>query len=226
MVDSLATGITQRLPHGNSLCEPGESSAPLHGRVWNCVLIRWCGVYRNKRPKRPPEEEGETDDKDTVDGMTDDAGTSSLSSESDGRSSDKPNSSQKGSNSDDEEPDCNNEEPGSDNVLTQTPQVNFKPVKRPQVNGPHSSDLAVVLNDRTKHPEFWDLDGTVILQVDNVLFRVMRSTLTKASPWFQRLFSKEFDRLETMAGCPLYTIEEEFSHRDFANLLRGLENGM
>jgi hypothetical protein len=109
---------------------------------------------------------------------------------------------------------------------TQIPQVNSKPVKRPRVNGPQSSNLVAALNDRTKHPEFWDLDGTVVLQVDDILFRVMRSTLSKASPWFQRLFSEESDHLETMAGCPLYMIEEDFSHNDFANLLRGLENGM
>jgi hypothetical protein len=108
----------------------------------------------------------------------------------------------------------------------QASQINGKPAKRPRVNGPHSSDSVVVLNDRKKHPEFWDLDGTVVLQVDDVLFRVMRSTLSKASPWFQRLFSGEHDHLEIMAGCPVYTIEEDFSDLDFANLLRGLENGL
>ena len=111
-------------------------------------------------------------------------------------------------------------------VPTQTPQADLKQAKRPRVNGSHSSDSAIVLHDRKKHPEFWDLDGTVILQVDDVLFRVMRSTLSKASPWFQRLFDEERDHLEIMAGCPVYTVEEDFSHLDFANLLRGLENGL
>ena len=106
----------------------------------------------------------------------------------------------------------------------QTPQTDSKPVKRPRVNGPNTSDL--MLTGRRKHPEFWDLDGTVILQVDDVLFRVMRSTLSKASPWFQRLFSEELDHLEIMADCPVYIIEEDFNHLDFANLLRGLENGL
>jgi len=114
----------------------------------------------------------------------------------------------------------------SSQALPQTPQTDLKPAKRPRVNGPRSSDSAVVLNERRKHPEFWDLDGTVILQVDDVLFRVMRSTLSKASPWFQRLFSEERDNLEIMAGCPVYTVEEDFSYLDFANLLRGLENGL
>jgi len=114
----------------------------------------------------------------------------------------------------------------SSQAPTQTPQADSNQAKRPRVKGPHPSDSAVVLNDRRKHPEFWDLDGTVILQVDDVLFRVMRSTLSKASPWFQRLFSEELDHLEIMAGCPVYTIEEDFSHLDFANLLRGLENGL
>jgi hypothetical protein len=113
----------------------------------------------------------------------------------------------------------------SSQVPTQPPQASLEKAKRPRVNGPHSSD-SMVLNDRRKHPELWDLDGTVILQVDNVLFRVMRSTLSKASPWFQRLFGKEHDHLEIMAGCPVYVIEEDFSHLDFANLLRGLENGL
>jgi len=114
----------------------------------------------------------------------------------------------------------------SSQALTQTPQADMKPAKRPRINAPRSSDSAVVLNERRKHPEFWDLDGTVILQVDDVLFRVMRSTLSKASPWFQRLFSEELGHLEIMAGCPVYTIEEDFSYLDFANLLRGLENGL
>lgn len=115
---------------------------------------------------------------------------------------------------------------GSSQVPTQTPQLDSKRTKRPRLNGPHSFDSATVLNDRKKHPEFWELDGTVILQVDDILFRVMRSTLSKASPWFQRLFSEEHDHLEIMAGCPVYVIEEDFSHLDFENLLRGLENGL
>lgn len=105
-------------------------------------------------------------------------------------------------------------------------QLDGKPAKRSRVSGPHSPDSVVVLNDRRKHPEFWDLDGTVVLQVDDVLFRVMRSTLGKASPWFQRLFGEERDHPEIMAGCPVYTIEGDFSDLDFANLLRGLENGL
>ena len=109
---------------------------------------------------------------------------------------------------------------------SQTPQVDSKPPKRPRVAGPHPPGSTVVLNNRRKHPEFWDLDGTVVLQVDNVLFRVMRSTLSKASPWFRRLFSEELDYLEIMAGCPVYTIEEDLSDLDFANLLRGMENGL
>ena len=114
----------------------------------------------------------------------------------------------------------------SSQVPTQPPQADLKQVKRLRVNGPHSPGSVMVLNDRKKHPEFWDLDGTVILQVDDVLFRTMRSTLSKASPWFQRLFSEERHHLEIMAGCPVYQIEEDFNHLDFANLLRGLENGL
>ena len=113
----------------------------------------------------------------------------------------------------------------SSQAPTQTPQGGSKPAKRPRVTGPRSSD-SVVLNDRRKHPEFWDLDGTVVLQVDDILFRVMRSSLSKASPWFRRLFSEELDHPEIMAGCPIYIIEEDLSHFDFANLLRGLEDGL
>jgi len=108
---------------------------------------------------------------------------------------------------------------------SQTPQVSKLP-KRPRVDDPHPSGLTAVLNDRRKHPEFWDLDGTVVLQVDDVLFRVMRSALSKASPWFRRLFSEELGNLEIMAGCPVYMIEEDLSNLDFANLLRGMENGL
>ena len=108
-------------------------------------------------------------------------------------------------------------------VPTQEPRTNSK---RPRLKEPRSSDSAPVLIDRKKHPEFWDLDGTVVLQVDDVLFRVMRSALAKASPWFQRLFNEDFEHLEIMAGCPVYVIDEDISHLDFANLLSGLENGM
>lgn len=114
----------------------------------------------------------------------------------------------------------------SPQVTPQASQADGKPAKRSRVSGPHSPDSVVVLNDRRKHPEFWDLDGTVVLQVDDVLFRVMRSTLGKASPWFQRLFGGGRDHLEIIAGCPVYTIEDDFSDLDFANLLRGLENGL
>ena len=113
----------------------------------------------------------------------------------------------------------------SSQAPTQTPQGDSKPAKRLRVDGPRSPNL-VASNDRRKHPEFWDLDGTVVLQVDDVLFRVMRSSLGKASPWFQRLFSEELDHLEIIAGCPVYIIEGDLNHLDFANLLRGLENGL
>ena len=113
----------------------------------------------------------------------------------------------------------------SSQAPTRIPQAD-RSAKRPRVNESHTPNSPVVLNDRRKHPEFWDLDGTVILQVDDVLFRVMRSTLSKASPWFQHLFSEGLDHLEIMAGCPVYTIEEDFSYLDFANLLRGLEKGL
>ena len=116
--------------------------------------------------------------------------------------------------------------PGPSQLPAQANQIDPRPTKRSRINGPRSSDSAVVLNDRRKHPEFWDLDGTVILQVDDTLFRVMRSTLGKASPWFRRLFDEEFDHLEIIAGCLVYVIEEDLSHLDFANLLRGLENGL
>ena len=111
-------------------------------------------------------------------------------------------------------------------VPTQDPRTGSGPVKRLRVKEPQPSDLAVALNDRRKHPDFWDLDGTAVLQVDDVLFRVVRSTLSKVSPWFQRLFSKDFENIEVMAGCPVYMIEEDLSHLDFASLLRGLENGL
>jgi len=114
----------------------------------------------------------------------------------------------------------------SSQAPTQSSQTNSKPTKRPRLNGPRSHDSVVVFNERRKHPEFWDLDGTVVLQVDDVLFRVMRSTLNKASPWFQRLFSEEHDNIEIMAGCPVYSIEGDLTHLDFANLLGGLENGL
>jgi len=114
----------------------------------------------------------------------------------------------------------------SSQAPTRSPQANPRSTKRLRVNKSHSPNSTTVLNDRRKHPEFWDLDGTVILQVDTILFRVMRSTLSKASPWFRHLFSEGLDHLEIMAGCPVYTIEEDFSHLDFANLLRGLENGL
>ena len=114
----------------------------------------------------------------------------------------------------------------SSQAPTQSPPADSRSTKRPRVNGTHSPSSTMVLNDRRKHPEFWDLDGTVILQVDDILFRVMRSTLSKASPWFRQLFSEGLDHLEIMAGCPVYIIEEDFSHLDFANLLRGLENGL
>lgn len=64
----------------------------------------------------------------------------------------------------------------------------------------------------------------MVLQVDDVLFRVMQSTLSKASPWFQRLFSRGSKNREIMAGCPVYVLEEGLGHFDFANLLYCLEN--
>lgn len=116
-------------------------------------------------------------------------------------------------------------DPSHQESPTQEPQAD-RPAKRPRAKGSRSSVSATALNDRKKHPEFWDLDGTVVLQVDDIIFRVMRSTLSKASPWFQRLFSENLEHVEIMAGCPVYVIDEDVSPLDFSNLLGGLENGL
>jgi hypothetical protein len=54
--------------------------------------------------------------------------------------------------------------------------------------------------------DLWFEDGTVVLQVENTLFKVYRGTLRQQSPFFDDLFTlpqQENEESEKYEGCPL-----------------------
>jgi hypothetical protein len=81
------------------------------------------------------------------------------------------------------------------------------------------------LGDRTIHPRFWYLDGSVVLQLERVLFRYTRSRLVTMSPYFENLFSENDDVTETFRGLDLYKVEN-VKVVDFERLLFAFDNAM
>ncbi|KAJ7669567.1 hypothetical protein B0H17DRAFT_1335743 [Mycena rosella] len=74
--------------------------------------------------------------------------------------------------------------------------------------------------------EFWFEDGTVILQVENMLYRVYRGLLSSRSAVFRDTFSipqpqAAGDRNE-IEGCPVVQLHEKA--KDFAHFLRALHH--
>ncbi|KAL1679847.1 hypothetical protein EV122DRAFT_209173 [Schizophyllum commune] len=77
-----------------------------------------------------------------------------------------------------------------------------------------------------KHEDFWALDGSVILQVEDCQFKLHRSSLAKQSAWMSVLFEEAPDG-EDVGGMPIYCLDKTgLRASDFEVLLRTWENAM
>ncbi|THH12816.1 hypothetical protein EW146_g7343 [Bondarzewia mesenterica] len=89
-----------------------------------------------------------------------------------------------------------------------------------------------------RHDTFWHLDGSVVIQVEKIMFKLHRSRLSHQSEFFARLFSRakggggsaETDPaddsdypIELVDRCPIYHISETTA-KDFECLLIALDD--
>ena len=77
-----------------------------------------------------------------------------------------------------------------------------------------------------RHPSHWYLDGSVIIQMQNILFKLHRSGLARKSTYFANLFANVLSSTpENKAyGGPL--IEVDGDAKDFAILLDAIDDTM
>ncbi|KAI0363510.1 hypothetical protein BV20DRAFT_958139 [Pilatotrama ljubarskyi] len=89
---------------------------------------------------------------------------------------------------------------------------------------------------RKRSENFWHLDGSVVLQVQNTLFRLHRSRLTQQSAYFVSLFQNRGDgsrdspatvgvERDMVDSCPVYVVKG-VSVLDFERLLTALDAGI
>lgn len=95
------------------------------------------------------------------------------------------------------------------------------------------------LKRRTRHPKYWLLDGSVVVQIGDVMFRLHRSRLVQQSTYFAQLFSKglrhneddgdsdveQTDTFDFVDECPVYQLRNVLIE-DFEELLVALDNAM
>ncbi|KAH9848162.1 hypothetical protein C2E23DRAFT_470471 [Lenzites betulinus] len=87
---------------------------------------------------------------------------------------------------------------------------------------------------RKRSENFWHLDGSVVIQIQNTLFRLHRSRLTQHSEYFMSLFSSgngtrdspAFVECDTIDSCPVYIVKGHLSVLDFERLLTALDAGI
>lgn len=74
----------------------------------------------------------------------------------------------------------------------------------------------------TRHGEFWLYDGSIVLAVENTLFRVHQTILANHSEVFADLFTIPQPEGEDMIdGCPVVHLYDD-REQDFADLLRAM----
>ncbi|KAL4246126.1 hypothetical protein ABKN59_008981 [Abortiporus biennis] len=87
---------------------------------------------------------------------------------------------------------------------------------------------SICLRKNTRSRKHWMKDGSVIIQVQNRLFRLYRSRLEQQSTFFEEFFhdiGEETDPQEEIDGCPVYKINY-VNAVDFENLLTAVESGL
>ncbi|RPD60475.1 hypothetical protein L227DRAFT_547400 [Lentinus tigrinus ALCF2SS1-6] len=83
---------------------------------------------------------------------------------------------------------------------------------------------------RKRSANFWHLDGSVVVQVQNTLFRLHRSRLMQQSEYFSALFSGDGrdsggEEPDIVDSCPVYVVKG-VSVLDFERLLTALDAGI
>lgn len=76
--------------------------------------------------------------------------------------------------------------------------------------------LAMRARQPRRHEDWWLADGSVVLELCGVQFRLYRSMLAARSTFFETLFKEP--AVENVDGCPLYVLDRG-APEDFAALL-------
>lgn len=89
-----------------------------------------------------------------------------------------------------------------------------------------------------RHPDFWFNDGSVVLVVQNTMFRVHKTFLSRNSPVFRDMFSlpqppssmaplgsdsPQVKMIDEIEGCPVVRLHD--SSDDVSNFLYALYDG-
>jgi hypothetical protein len=87
-----------------------------------------------------------------------------------------------------------------------------------------------VLKRRTRNDTYWFLDGSVVVQLGDIMFRLHRSRLANQSAYFEQLFSSTsgkngVDLFDFVDDCPVYPVHG-VSVSDFEELLVAMDNAM
>ncbi|KAH9918696.1 hypothetical protein B0H21DRAFT_895581 [Amylocystis lapponica] len=106
--------------------------------------------------------------------------------------------------------------------------------KRLRIDSPPASSPVRVKANPSRHLQFWHLDGSVVIQIENTIFRLHRSRLAQQSGYFANTFAKspaEPNVIElgdddgVVDRCPVYKVAG-VAVDDFAALLTALDSGI
>ncbi|KLO17799.1 hypothetical protein SCHPADRAFT_925657 [Schizopora paradoxa] len=91
---------------------------------------------------------------------------------------------------------------------------------------PESTKTTSAAAKALRHETHWYLDGSVVVHMQNTIFRLHRSALVRKSDFFARLFEEMGDgaRVEKMSGCPIVRVKGD--PEDFAILLDALDDAV
>lgn len=79
----------------------------------------------------------------------------------------------------------------------------------------------------TKHETHWYLDGSVLVQIKSVQFKLHRSRLNKLSRWFEEQFERDANDEQDDDELPIYYLDETgITVKDFEVLLDAMDDAM
>ncbi|ESK90076.1 hypothetical protein Moror_7854 [Moniliophthora roreri MCA 2997] len=103
-------------------------------------------------------------------------------------------------------------------------KIERKPTPEPEllIRSPPISTTKLLLKTAERHKKFWFYDGSIILHVEDTLFRVHKTVLSTHCEMFETLFSlpQSESREGTLEGCTVVQLQD--SAEDMTDLLNAL----
>ncbi|KAJ7681987.1 hypothetical protein DFH06DRAFT_972136 [Mycena polygramma] len=96
------------------------------------------------------------------------------------------------------------------------------------------SKIASAAVPARKHDVHWALDGSIVIQIQDIKFKLHKSHLAKHSPWFSGLFDgatvtggEYVERVDDDGSTPMYILSlPRLTAKDFTRLLDGFDNAI